>query len=87
MRNTDFAVGLVIYAGAESKIMMNAKKPPTKVSNVLRMMNQMLYSVHHQQFNPLGVHVPALTDYALCDPLRDLDWEQCLRAQLPRDKL
>jgi magnesium-transporting ATPase (P-type) len=45
MKNTEFCMGLVIYTGPETKIMMNAKAPPTKVSNVQRMMNYMLYSV------------------------------------------
>jgi len=31
--------------GPESKIMMNAKKSPTKISNVQKKMNTMLYSV------------------------------------------
>ena len=45
LRNTEFCIGFAVYTGPESKIMMNAKKPPTKVSNVQRKMNQMLYSV------------------------------------------
>lgn len=45
LRNTDFIYGFVVYTGKETKIMMNAKKPPTKVSNVMRMMNMMLYSI------------------------------------------
>jgi phospholipid-translocating ATPase len=45
LRNIDYCVGLVIYVGAESKIMKNAKKPPKKVSAIMTMMNYMLYSV------------------------------------------
>jgi magnesium-transporting ATPase (P-type) len=45
LKNTEYCMGLVIYTGPETKIMMNAKAPPTKVSNVQRMMNYMLYSV------------------------------------------
>jgi phospholipid-translocating ATPase len=45
LRNTDFCIGIAIYTGPETKIMQNAKKPPTKISNVQRMMNYMLYSV------------------------------------------
>jgi magnesium-transporting ATPase (P-type) len=45
LKNTDFIYGFVIYTGNETKIMMNAKAPPTKVSNVMHMMNMMLYSV------------------------------------------
>jgi hypothetical protein len=45
LKNTEYIIGLVIYTGKESKIMLNSKKPPSKVSNVLRTMNYMLYSV------------------------------------------
>lgn len=45
LRNTEYCYGVAVYMGPESKIMMNAKKPPQKVSNVQRKMNQMLYSV------------------------------------------
>ena len=34
LKNTDYCFGIVIYTGPETKIMMNAKKPPTKISNV-----------------------------------------------------
>lgn len=39
LRNTEYCYGFAVYTGPESKIMMNAKKPPTKVSNVQRKMN------------------------------------------------
>lgn len=45
IKNIEFCVGIVVYTGAETKIMMNSKKPPTKVSNVMKMMNKMLYTV------------------------------------------
>lgn len=45
LRNVDYCVGLVIYVGKETKIMMNAKKPPKKVSNIMIKMNHMLYTV------------------------------------------
>ena len=45
LRNTEFVYGLVVYLGKETKIMKNAKKPPHKVSNLMRMMNYMLYTV------------------------------------------
>jgi phospholipid-transporting ATPase len=35
----------VIYTGHESKIMLNSKAAPSKVSNVLLKMNKMLYTV------------------------------------------
>lgn len=43
-------MGLVVYVGAESKIMKNAKAAPKKVSNIMTQMNYMLYSVFAFQF-------------------------------------
>lgn len=45
LRNTDHVYGVVVYTGHETKIMLNSKAPPSKVSNVLRKMNKILYSV------------------------------------------
>lgn len=45
LRNTDFIIGLVVYTGMDTKIMKNLKKPLHKVSNIMRLMNKMLYSV------------------------------------------
>ena len=45
MRNTPSVYGMVVYMGHKSKIMMNAKKPPRKISNMMRLMNYMLYTV------------------------------------------
>ena len=45
LKNTMFVIGMVIYTGAETKVMLNSKAPPSKVSNVLRTMNKMLYTV------------------------------------------
>jgi magnesium-transporting ATPase (P-type) len=45
LRNTDYIIGLVVYTGMETKIMKNLKKPLHKVSNIMRLMNNMLYSV------------------------------------------
>jgi magnesium-transporting ATPase (P-type) len=41
---------MVVYVGNESKIMMNAKKPPKKISNIMNQMNYMLYTVFAFQF-------------------------------------
>ncbi len=38
-------LGLVMYVGADTKIMRNAKEPPHKISNMIRMMNWMMLSV------------------------------------------
>ena len=50
LRNTRRLYGLVIYTGQESKIMLNSKEAPSKMSNVLRRMNKMLYTVYAMQF-------------------------------------
>ena len=45
LKNTEFATGICCYAGAETKIFMNSKKPERKVSRVMKMMNTLLLSV------------------------------------------
>jgi magnesium-transporting ATPase (P-type) len=45
VRNTNFAYGIIVYTGMDTKIMRNSKKPPHKVSNVMKKMNKMLYTV------------------------------------------
>lgn len=45
LRNIDFCYGICLYVGTETKIFMNSKKPPRKVSNLMKLMNKMLYTV------------------------------------------
>jgi len=45
LKNIEFAFGICLYVGAETKIFMNSKKPPRKVSNLMKVMNKMLYTV------------------------------------------
>ena len=45
VKNTEWAVGAVIYTGNDTKIMLNSKKAPSKMSKILRKMNKMLYTV------------------------------------------
>ena len=45
LKNTDYCVGIAINLGKHTKIMMNSKKPKQKVSNIMRKMNYLLYSV------------------------------------------
>lgn len=45
LKNTDYVIGIVVYTGHNTKIMKNAKTPPIKVSNVMKKMNTLLYSV------------------------------------------
>ncbi len=45
LKNTKRVFGVVTYVGPQAKIMMNAKKVPSKLSNMMRLMNYFLYSV------------------------------------------
>lgn len=45
LKNTDWVIGVVIYTGHDTKIFKNSKTPPIKVSNVMKLMNKLLYSV------------------------------------------
>jgi len=45
LRNIDYICGIVVYIGSESKIMLNSKKSPKKVSSMMKMSNIMLYSI------------------------------------------
>ena len=45
LKNTEWILGIVTYTGHDTKIMKNAKPPPVKTSNVMRLMNKLLYSV------------------------------------------
>lgn len=45
MKNISHCYGICLYVGAETKIFKNSKKPPRKVSNLMKMMNKMLYTV------------------------------------------
>ncbi|EPS36869.1 hypothetical protein H072_9476 [Dactylellina haptotyla CBS 200.50] len=56
LRNTDWAIGVVIFTGSESKIMMNAGITPTKRSRIQRELN----------FN-VGPHTPPLLAYKALD--------------------
>jgi magnesium-transporting ATPase (P-type) len=50
LKNTEFAHGLVLYVGNHTKIMMNARKAPNKVTRLMLLINKMLYSVFALQF-------------------------------------
>jgi len=45
LKNCDYVYGAVIYTGHETKIMLNSVEAPSKTSNVMRTMNNMLYTV------------------------------------------
>ena len=45
LRNTDEIRAVVVYVGMQTKIMMNSKKVRPKVSNIMKIMNKLLYSL------------------------------------------
>lgn len=45
LKNTDYCIGIAINLGKHTKIIMNSKKPKQKVSNIMKKMNYLLYSV------------------------------------------
>jgi magnesium-transporting ATPase (P-type) len=47
---------MVIYVGAETKIMKNAKEHPEKVSAIMNMMNNLLYSVFAFQVTLISIY-------------------------------
>ena len=49
LTNTDSVLGIVVYVGMTTKV-MSKKKPKQKVSNIMRIMNQLLYSLFVFQF-------------------------------------
>ena len=45
LRNTEYGIGIIVYCGMQTKIMKNLKRIPFKISNVMDLMNKMLYTV------------------------------------------
>lgn len=45
MKNTEWVIGIVIYTGSNTKIFKNSKKIPMKISNLMILMNKLLYTV------------------------------------------
>ena len=45
LKNTEFIIGIIVYAGHLTKIMRNAKNPPIKSSNIMVIMNKILLSL------------------------------------------
>lgn len=45
LKNTNHCYGVVVYVGKQTKIYMNSKKAQNKVSNLMKTMNKILYSV------------------------------------------
>ncbi|GMI22157.1 hypothetical protein TeGR_g11442, partial [Tetraparma gracilis] len=40
LRNTQYAVGVAVYTGADTKLVMNSRKAPSKLSNLDRLVNR-----------------------------------------------
>lgn len=45
LKITDFCIGIVVYAGVNTKIIKNSKKPKLKISKLIEIMNILLYSL------------------------------------------
>eukprot|EP01034_Spumella_vulgaris_P026143 gene26144-32677_t len=45
LRNTKYALGIVVYTGKESKLVMNSRKAPSKLSYIERIMNTLIYII------------------------------------------
>ena len=50
LKNTHYCYGIAVYVGHNTKIMKNQKNPPRKISNMMKKMNYMLYTVFAFQF-------------------------------------
>jgi magnesium-transporting ATPase (P-type) len=49
LRNTKYALGIVVYTGKESKLVMNSRKAPSKLSYIERIMNTLIYIIFAAQ--------------------------------------
>ena len=45
LRNTKWIIGVVVYTGVETKLVMNSREAPSKLSTVEQMVNQMIYFI------------------------------------------
>ena len=42
LRNTNWIIGVILYTGMNNKIVLNSKKPPSKISKIEKIMNRFL---------------------------------------------
>jgi magnesium-transporting ATPase (P-type) len=42
LKNTDWAIGITVYTGTDTAIMMNSSQPFTKISNIERKVNNLI---------------------------------------------
>lgn len=47
LRNTDWVIGIVLFTGRDTKIVLNSSGTPSKRSKVERQMNPMVYVIRH----------------------------------------
>jgi phospholipid-transporting ATPase len=45
LRNTQWVLGLVVYTGAQTKVMMNSRETASKMSSIEQMVNHTLYTI------------------------------------------
>ena len=75
IRNTRFVLGVVVYTGRESKVMMNARDTPSKLSTVEKTVNRCIFLIFITQFLlvSLSVGLGELFNYVL-DPASANSW-------------
>ena len=49
LRNTKHAIGIVVYTGKETKLVMNSRKAPSKLSYIEKTMNTLIYMIFAAQ--------------------------------------
>lgn len=64
LKNTEEILGLTVYTGFNTKIMKNAKKPPIKMSNVMKTMNIILITVFFFQLICCNLFSYAFLDFS-----------------------
>ena len=58
LKNTDWIVGVVIYTGVDTAIMMNGSSPFTKISNIERKVNRYILII-------LALEI--ILEFTMCD--------------------
>lgn len=49
IRNTSWCVGVVVYTGSQSKIVLNSRAAPSKMSTIEKIMNNLIYVIFSAQ--------------------------------------
>ena len=65
LRNTKWCFGMVVFAGKESKLMMNSGKSVFKRTHIDRLVNVLILGVSHKVYQHRGSFVQSLIVNAL----------------------